>query len=104
MVELLLHLQRRRRREVRLLQLHVRALVLVRPPRHTAASPAAVRNNSQTLKIESQCTRCAPLPAHDGAERSPVSLEQRPHANAAVADPRVQAEQMAAQPKIQCAP
>jgi hypothetical protein len=40
----------------------------------------------------------APLPAHDGAERSPVGLEHRPHANAAVADPRVQAEQMADQP------
>ena len=52
MVELILHLQRRRRRQVRLPQLHVRAAVLVRPPRHAAArdSNSAIRDKSSELE------------------------------------------------------
>lgn len=40
LIELLLHWQRRRGREVVCRQLHVRAAVLVRPPRHAPARGA----------------------------------------------------------------
>jgi hypothetical protein len=76
-VELLLHRRRRCDRQIVLRQLHVRPAVPVSPPWHA--------------------------PAYGGAERSPVGVEQRARAvavtaAAAVAEPCVEAEQVAMSP------
>ena len=79
MVELILHLQRRRRRQVRLPQLHVRAAVLVRPSRHAAVRAGRQRQQIERAgefrgsKMESRCalTRSRRRRTRAGTPRTP---------------------------------